>query len=55
MDKNTKLIKEVLNAIAIVMAIASIVLGYFGIELANTVPLLGIGLFAIGINQLIKK
>jgi len=37
MDKNTKLIKEVL------------------IELANTVPLLGIGLFAIGINQLIKK
>ena len=43
MDKNTKLIKEVLNAIAIVM------------ELANTVPLLGIGLFAIGINQLIKK
>lgn len=56
MKENQKLFQTVLNAVALGMAIASIVLGYLGaVDVGTQVSLLSIGLFALAIAGLQKE
>jgi hypothetical protein len=48
-------IETILAAVAVAMAIASIVLGILGTAPETTMILLGIGLFAISINKFRRK
>ena len=55
MSKTQEITALVLRAIALAMAVASIVLGFVGeTSLETIVPLLGIGIFALALAGLMK-
>ncbi len=55
MNRSAPVVNLALRAIALAMAVASIVLGLLGTEETAVIPLLAIGLFALALTGFGKK